>query len=347
MIDGGVVDAYLIDRTERDLFSGVILITQGDQEVFAGGYGQATRAWKIPNTLDTRFDTASVTKLFTSVAVLQCVEQGLIGLDTQAVSYLGLESTSIHPSATLRHLLTHTSGIGDDADEEAGDDYSAVWREHISYLVRQTADMLPLFSQKPGNFAPGDGCRYCNVGFDLAGLMLERATGDLYRDRVKEHVFGRAGMTRSDFFAMDVVEPDVAEGADLADGRWIRNIYSYMPIGSPSGGAHSTVGDLTRFMAAIRGGDLLGPEMTAMFLAPQHQHHVDEYGSLFYGFGLEFSFHPSGPLMFYEKEGINAGTSAVIRHYPDSGVTLAILSNMEEGVWEPREFVHSMIWELA
>ena len=337
------LESYLTDRAARDQFSGAVRLSRDGEMLFEGAYGQASRAWGIPNSVDTRFDTASITKLFTAVVALQAVEEGLLSLDTKAVSYLGLEGTSIHPDAELHHLITHTSGIGDDADEEAGEDYAEVWRHHTSYLVREVEDMLPLFAHRPGNFAPGEGCRYCNVAFDLAGLMVERATGEPYRERVQREVFDRAGMADSGFFSMDAVEPRVAEGSDLVDGRWVRNIYSYMPIGTPSGGAHSTVADLERFLTAVQDGGLLGPETTTMFLTPQAKHSEREGETLYMGFGLEFTFDPEGVLLYYEKEGINAGTSAVLRHYPSTGTTLAILSNMEDGVWEPRRRIDSML----
>jgi len=339
--------AYMSDRAARDLFSGVVRMSTDGVTVFQRAYGPASRAWGAPNTVDTRFDTASITKLFTAVVALQAVEEGRLALDTKAVSYLDLEGTAIHPDAELRHLLTHTSGIGDDADEEADEDYSEVWRHHISYLVREVEDMLPLFANRPGNFAPGEGCRYCNVGFDLAGLMVEKATGDSYRHRVQTHVFDRAGMGDSGFFSMDLVEPRVAEGADLVDGRWVRNIYSYMPIGTPSGGAHSTVADLERFLKAAQDGELLGPEMTALFLTPHVKHSEGKEEMLYMGHGLEFTFDLEGSLLYYEKEGMNAGTSAVLRHYPSTGTTLTMLSNMENGVWEPRTAIDSMLREAT
>ncbi len=83
--------------------------------------------------------------------------------------------------------------------------------------------------------------------------MIERSTESTYRAYVTQHVFAPAGMTRSGFFRMDVVEPDVAEGVEpLEDGSgevvgWRRNTYSYPPIGGPDGGAHVTVGDLLSF----------------------------------------------------------------------------------------------------
>ena len=130
----------------------------------------------VPNTLDTRFDTASTTKLFTAVATLQLIDAGAFGLDTSAGQYLGLEGTAISPDVTVRHLLTHTSGIGDDADKEAGESYEAVWRDAgPNYTVTETADFLPQFVHRPPNFIPGAGCRYNNCGYVLLGLMVERA----------------------------------------------------------------------------------------------------------------------------------------------------------------------------
>jgi hypothetical protein len=88
----------------------------------------------------------------------------------------------------------------DDADEEAGERYEDLFLERPNYSVIETADYLPQFVGKPPNFAPGEGCRYCNVGYVLLGLMIERATGSSYRSHVAEHAFAPAGMNRSAFF---------------------------------------------------------------------------------------------------------------------------------------------------
>jgi len=119
----GMLDRYLRGLEASDAFAGVVWVTVGGDERFAAAYGLASRAWGVPNTLDTRFDTASTTKLFTAVATLQQVDAGAFGLDTSAIGYLGLEGTAISPDVTVRHLLTHSAGIGDDADEEAGESF--------------------------------------------------------------------------------------------------------------------------------------------------------------------------------------------------------------------------------
>ncbi|WP_345761018.1 serine hydrolase domain-containing protein [Diaminobutyricibacter sp. McL0608] len=324
------MDTSDLESVLGDDFSGVVLVRERGAVVFQAARGLASPRWGIPNTLDLRFDTASITKLFTSVAVLQQVERGALDLETSIHYYVDLAGTTIGPDVTLLHLLTHTSGIADDADEEAGEDYAALWVDKPSYSVIETADFLPQFVHKPPLARAGVQCRYCNVGYILAGLAVERASGMRYRDYVREHVFARAGMADSGFFDRRDAEPRVAEGWDRdADGRWVENIFSYPPIGSPDGGAHATASDLLRFVDAARGGVLLGPEFTEEFFLPQVEH--DE--QVFYGFGLEFDVEEDGTVRSWYKEGINAGTSGIVRSYPSEEVDLVVLSNSEEGAW--------------
>lgn len=143
------LERYFQKRTEQDAFSGVVLITRGNSPVFAGSYGYASRSWKVPNTLTTRFDTASVTKLFTSVAILQLIERGFFTFDTSVIDFLGLRDTTIAREVNVYHLLTHTSGIADDAEEEDGEDYADIWKTRANYAVTETADFLPQFAYKP------------------------------------------------------------------------------------------------------------------------------------------------------------------------------------------------------
>ena len=175
------VEALLREVEAGGRFSGVVGVTQGDQELLLDAFGYASRTWSIPATVETRFDSASITKLFTAVATLQLVEEDAFALDTSVIGYLGLEDTGISPAVTPYHLLTHTSGTADDADEEAGERYEDIFLERPNYSVGETADYLPQFVGKPPNFAPGEGCRYCNVGYVLLGLMIERATASTCR----------------------------------------------------------------------------------------------------------------------------------------------------------------------
>jgi len=344
-MDVQAIDGWLEARAEADEFSGVVRIEQAGDVLLERGYGLASRAWQVPCSPEQRFDTASITKVFTAVAVLQQVESGAFALDTPVTGYLALDGTAISPDVTAYHLLTHTSGIGDDADEEDGLEYESVFAERPNYSIRETADFLPQCAYNEPKFAPGGGVRYCNCSYVLLGLMVERAAGMPYRDYVAQHVFGPAGMRRSGFFRMDAVEQDVAEGADPVtdDGgavvSWRRGIYSYPPVGSPDGGAHVTAADLTRFHHALAAGELLGPELTASILSPKERYGELATGTHYTGFGFEFELDADGEVVNHWKEGINVGVSGILSHWRRQEVTYAVLSNRQQGAWEPIEEV--------
>jgi CubicO group peptidase (beta-lactamase class C family) len=320
------LDAFLDDND----FSGVVLLKEGNRTVYEAARGLATRRWGIPNTLETRFDTASITKLFTSVAVLQQVAKGNLDLETSIHHYVDLEGTTIGTDVTLLHLLTHTSGIADDADEEAGESYEDLFIQVPNYSLINTSDYLPQFAHKPPLAKAGEDCRYCNAGYILAGLALEKVTGMPYRQYVFDEVFTKAGMNDSGFYDRREAAPRVAEGWDTdADGSWFQNIYSYPPIGSPADGAQVTAADLVRFIQAVRNGELLDAEHTEEFFVPQVEH--DE--ETMYGFGLEFDMNEDGTVRSYYKDGVNVGASGIVRHYVDEGLDVVVLSNNEDAAW--------------
>ncbi|GAA3635474.1 serine hydrolase domain-containing protein [Microlunatus ginsengisoli] len=318
-MDLGGLDAVL----RGSGFTGVVVVRHAGAVVFSAAYGYATPRWQIPNTVDTRFDTASITKLLTSVAVLQQGGAGRLDLDASIHRYVDLAGTTISDAVTLRHLLTHTSGIADDADEEAGEVYADLFVDTPCYAIMETVDFLSQFAHKPALAEPGVRARYCNVGYVLAGLALERVVGESYRTYVTREVFERAGMTGAGFFDRRDSVPEVAEGWDLVDGEWRANIFSYPPIGSPDGGAHASAQDLLIFLDAVRAGQLLTPELTKQFLTPQ----VTRDETVRYGFGLEFR-----RATLY-KEGSNAGVSALLTRYSNTDVDAVVLSNTAGAAW--------------
>lgn len=343
------LDPYFKDLEKKDEFSGVVLITQGETELYPGAFGYASRAWKIKNTLDTRFDTASITKLFTTVGILQLIDRQLLTFETTAIKYLNLEGTKISKEVNVFHLLTHTSGIGDDCEEEDGEVYEDLWKTKPNYSVRNTEDFLPQFIHKEPNFLPGQGCRYCNCSFVLLGLMIEQATGMSYRDYVRRHIFDKAGMVHSDFLDMGQVNENVAEGCDPIrneDGSvmgWKKNIYSYPPIGSPDSGAYVTARDLDRFLRAARSGQLLSQELTESLFTP-HVDYKDKDGwKMKYGYCFWFYVEPDGKIVCLQKEGVNAGVSGAMRYFPEQDINMVILTNMEEAVWEPIWKIHELV----
>ena len=343
------LDQYFQDREQAQQFSGVVLLTQGATPLYRGAYGYASRSWRVKNSLDIRFDTASITKLFTAVATLQLIDQGLLTFDLPVIDFLAIKETTISKAVTVFQLLTHSSGIGDDADEENGESYEAVWKDRPNYSVTTTADFLPQFIHKPANFPPGQGCRYCNCSFVLLGLVIEKITGLTYRDYVRQHIFASAGMTASDFLRMDRVHERMAEGYEpLHDETdevigWKKNIYAYPPIGSPDGGAYVTAADLDRFLRAVQAGRLLSPTLTQAFLTPQVNYRTTDQGQSKFGYALEFRLDQAGQLLYYQKDGLNTGVSAIIRHYPAHNINVVLLANMMDGVWQPLRHIHEHI----
>jgi len=323
--------AGLTDFLDQHQFSGVVLVRKGKTTVFESASGVASRSTQAPITMDTRFDTASITKLFTSVAVLQQVAAGNLDLETSIHHYVDLAGTRIPIEVNLLNLLTHTSGLADDVDEENGEDYAEFWAALPVHEFLEAADFLPLFVNKEPLADPGDEVAFINVGYILAGLALERVTAMPFREYIAEEVFAKAGMTDSGFFDRREARADVAEGWDKTEnGEWVDNLNAYPPIGSPDGGAHSTAGDLVKFFAAVRNGVLLNKEYTDEFLLPQVE--LDEETA--YGFGLEFDLDDDGSVLSYFQDGINAGASGILRHYPAENLDVVVLSNSEDGAWD-------------
>ncbi|HEX2506482.1 MAG TPA: serine hydrolase domain-containing protein, partial [Gaiellaceae bacterium] len=169
-VDLRAVEAGLRELEAADRFSGVVGVKRGNHDLLSGAFGYASRTWDVPMAPGMRFDSASITKVFTAVATLQLVESGAFDLDTSVIEYLRLQGTGISAAVTPYHLLSHTSGIADDADEEAGERYEDLFRERPpNYALLETVDFLPQFVGKRPNFPPGTGCRYCNAGYVLLG----------------------------------------------------------------------------------------------------------------------------------------------------------------------------------
>jgi CubicO group peptidase (beta-lactamase class C family) len=324
-MDTSGLDEFL----EQNEFSGTVLIKRGNATIFDAVMGKASRRWDVLNTADTRFDSSSITKLFTSVAVLQQVSKGELDLETSIHHYVDLADSEIDPAVTLLHVLTHTSGIADDVDEEEGESYTELWSEFPTYTIMEPADQLPTFINKESIAAPGVECVYSNAGYVLAGLALERATEEKYRQYVFDEVFTPAGMIDSGFYDRRDAAPRVAEGWDFIDGRWVSNIYSAPPIGLPDGGAHVTAADLVRFIQAVRNGELLNTEYTQEFLTPQVQYDEETW----YGFGLEFDMNEDGSVRSYFADGVGPGASGIVRHYLEADLDVVVLSNSEECAW--------------
>ena len=329
-----------IFNSHRETFSGACFVKGNSETLFAEVNGLANRDFNIPNRIDTKFDTASVTKTFTAVAVLMLAEQESLRLTDRIHDIIDLADTAIPADVTIEQLLNHTSGIADDADEEAGEDYSALFINKPNYAIRNCVDFLPQFAYRKPNFKAGTNVRYNNCAFVLLGLAIEKLTGMNYRSFVTEHIIRKAGMSNTYFGAKDEVCANTAEGyfaeKDVMGNfiKWKKNIYSYPPIGTPDGGALTTVGDLDLFIRALKADVLLSPEYVDIIFSPHCDFTRDrKYGIWRTGYAFEF-IESHGKLFCMYKEASNPGVDAIFSYYPTLDISLNILSNQDGPLWK-------------
>lgn len=325
------IDARL--ALEGDGFSGVVLVARGGVPIYHKAVGLADREQARANTLGTRFRIASMTKMFTAVAVLQLVQAGKLRLGAPLGTYLtDYPNQDIAKNVTLHHLLTHTGGTGD----VFGAELAARGGPRPSLQ-----DYVALHGARAPRFAPGSRYEYSNYGFVLLGRVVERASGQSYYDYVAKHVFAPAGMTHSDFATIDEsaeeraigytrylapeapeAAPGAGEGAPL-----VPNTPMLRQRGTPAGGAWSTPGDLLSFANALEGHRLLDERHTVLLTTGKVP--TQDGGRYAYGFsegtlpGLRCVGHNGG----------SAGASARLRicqapGEPSSQVVI-VLSNLD------------------
>lgn len=305
--------------------SGVVTIDVGDQRLYERSYGYAHRAHGVPNTSDTRFALASATKTFTAAAVLRLVELGQLQLSDLVRPLLGADLPLVDDAVTIAHLLDHTSGIGDYLDEEA--DWEA--DDHILdvpvHTLAQTSAFLPVIDGYPQAFAPGERFAYCNGGYILLAILIERVSGVGFHDFVQEQVFDRAGMTASAFLRSDELPGNAALGYLYASGD--RSNVLHLPVrGNGDGGSYASAADLHRFWRALCAGDVIADPLRTEMCRPRNV--VPDEG-LSYGLGV---YVETGAHLL-AMEGYDAGVSMRSIHDPATATTATVLGNSSESAW--------------
>ena len=321
---------------ERDL-SGSFLLTARGETVLEHCCGYADRATWTPVTPATRFGLASLTKMFTAVAVVHLVASGRLGFDTRVVDVLPPDRrpTTLLPEVTVHHLLCHTSGIADYCEEDEDspayvEDYGSLWDEVPSYRMERPLDFLPLFGDRAPYRPPGTTYQYSNAGYVVLGLVVEELTGKELVDAVQRLVLDRAAMGDSGFFRLDEPVPDVAVGylpRATPDAPWRSHVYRVPVIGGADGGAHATAADVARFLRAYADGTLLG-DLRELVLSP----HADAGDGFAYGYGV--LLHPDGR---FGHGGGDPGVEVLAHHWPEDGVDVVVLCNVEDQAADVRD----------
>jgi CubicO group peptidase (beta-lactamase class C family) len=305
-------------------FSGVVRIDADGRIAFARAYGLAHRGFEIPNTLDTRFATASGTKGLTALAVVGLIEDGLIALSTRAREILGSDLRLIRDDVTIEHLLAHCSGIGDYLDEEAGYDLTQYAMTVPVDALATTEDYLAVLDGHPTKFAPGERFAYSNSGYVVLALIAERVAGRPFHELVQARVCGPAGMVDTEFLRSDELPGRTAVGY-IGEGP--RTNVFHLPVrGSGDGGIYTTAADISALWEAFFAGRIV----SGTWVHEMTRRRSDRYG-------LGFWLHESTDEV--SLTGSDAGVSFRTTHDPASRITCTVISNTTDGAWPIARFL--------
>ena len=276
------VKHYVSALASADAFSGSVLLARDGKVLYSGAFGSANKDFGAPNTIETKFNLGSMNKMFTSVIIAQLVEQGKLSYDDPISKFLpDYPSAASAKKVKIRHLLTHTSGLG----SYFNDEFFKSSRERF----RSVDDMMELAKGDSLAFEPGTHWSYSNTGMLVLGKVIEVVTKQDYFDYVRDHISRPAGMTRTDAYSLDGVNPNLAVGyekeyADDGTKRYHNNIFMHVMRGGPAGGGYSTAPDLLRFAQALTTGKLVTPATYELMTTPKPDVSSPSYG---YGFQLD------------------------------------------------------------
>jgi CubicO group peptidase (beta-lactamase class C family) len=296
--------------------------------VLERAYGMADLERDVPNAPDTIFEAGSVSKQFTAAAVLLLAREGKLSIDDPVRKYVP-ELPDYGVPLTIRHMLTHTSGLRDWGSVEG----IAGWpRTTRAYTHGHVLDIVS--RQKALNFTPGTAWSYSNTGYNLAAIIVSRVSGQPFADFSRERIFQPLGMTRTswrDDFTRIVKHRAIAY-TQQADGY-----HEEMPFENVhgNGGLLTTVGDLLRWnenFASPKVGDaaFLAEEQTPGRFTDGRAHD--------YAFGLFIGSYRG--VREVNHSGSTAGYRAFLTRYPDQHVSVAVLCNA--GSANPTQYAHTV-----
>jgi CubicO group peptidase (beta-lactamase class C family) len=313
------VDRYLRDELGRQRIPGFsVAVVRDGRLVFARGYGFANLEHRVRATDSTIYQSGSVGKQFTAALVQQLADSGALSLDDPIRRWLP-EGPSRWDSVTVRHLLTHTSGIPDYTDSVVD-----LRREYTEdELVRVAAALPP-------SFAPGRRWSYSNTGYVLLGAIVRRVTGRFYGDLLHERIFLPLGMRTARIISEADIVPHRSDGY-----RMVGDSVKHQEWVSPSlnttadGALYLTVRDLAVWAAALDRGRGLSTADRALAWTPVR---LSDGGSYPYGFAWMLDPVRGQPSVYHT--GSWQGFRASIARFPGARLTVIVLANLAEA--EPR-----------
>jgi CubicO group peptidase (beta-lactamase class C family) len=295
-----------------------VAIVRGDSILLARGFGFANLEHRVPASDSTVYQSGSLGKQFTATALGMLAQQGRISLDERITRWFP-EGKGTWDSVTVRHLLTHTSGVPDYTDSlvDLRKDYTE------EQLVR-------LAATQPLDFPAGTSWSYSNTGYLLLGVIVHRVTGRFYGDVLQDLLFKPLGMRTRVISEADIV-PNRAAGYRLVNKQVKNQEWVSPTLNTTADGAlYLTVNDLTKWAAALKqrripAGLVLDEAWTPVRLA--------DGGTFPYGYGWGLS-----PQRRYRRIGHTGswqGFKTAIYRYPELDLSVAVLANLAEATPGP------------
>jgi CubicO group peptidase (beta-lactamase class C family) len=309
------VDGFINDYLRRKQIPGcALMVRYNGQVVLCQGYGLANLEHDVRVTPQTVFQSGSMAKQFTAMAVMMLVEQHKLSLNDPIAKYLGVPKT--WSGITVRHLLTHTSGLGD-------------YPESFSLQKDYTEDeLLKMIKAQPLGIAPGEKWRYSNLGYVTLGILIHKIAGEFYGDFLKKNVFDPLGMNQTRVISEADIIPNRAAGYRLVDGVLKNQKWVAPSVNSTADGSlYFTIEDLAKWDEALEAGRFLIHAGYEQAWSPVK---LNDGNTAPYGFGWRIAKTDSGHRML-EHGGAWQGFASYIVRYPDDRLTVVALCNRSGG----------------
>ncbi len=300
---------YLSAEAKAGRFSGSALIARDGKVLFSQGYGFANAEHEVPNTPQTKFRLGSVTKQFTSMAIMMLQERGKLSVQDSVTNYVP-DCPDAWRDITLHHLLTHTAGI---PNLTTFPDY----RETMT-LPSPVASTVARFKNRPLEFKPGERFKYSNSGYILLGYIIELVSGGSYEEFLRRSIFEPLKMADSGYDHNELVLKHRASGY-AREGGALRNApYQDMSIPHGAGALYSTTEDLLRWDQALYTEQLVSRKTIEVLFTPEKNRYACGW-TVGEQFGRREVSHG----------GQINGFSSFIARYPEDKVCIVLLCNFE------------------
>lgn len=316
----GQIADLMAHYDELGQFNGSILVAENGKVIYKAGIGYAVQEWGIPNTPDTKFRIASITKQFTSMLVMQLVAEGKIDLEATINDYLPEYPPKNGSVITIHQLLSHTSGMPH---------YGAIsgFFPKFSRQPYEPEEYIRLFWELDLLFKPGTKYSYSSFGYYLLGVILERVTDRSYEDLLRERIFDVAKMVDTRIDDHLSLESRRAAGHHRTFLNGYENAsFRDMSTAFSTGALFSTVENLYRWDQALYTDNLLDPEHKALLFRPN----IDNYG---YGWGVKRLLPGEGldsVTVVSHSGGTNGFNSRITRYLEDRHL-IVLLRNSTGG----------------